>query len=107
MARSAPVVCRSYSASLSPSNSDIPVLLLSGEADPVTPWSYAERAMATLSNSRPLVLKGQGHGQIGTGCMPQLLGEFIANPDPLALDAECIERTKPTGFFLDFNGPSP
>ena len=87
--------------------SDIPVLLLSGEADPITPPDYAKQAMATLSNSRHVELSGQGHGQIGTGCIPQLLGEFIANPDPLALEADCIERTKPTGFFLDFNGPSP
>ena len=90
--------------------SDIPVLLLSGEADPVTPPSYAEQAMATLSNSLPLELSGQGHGQTGTGCIPQLLGKFVANPDPQALKDEadaCIERTKPVGFFLDFNGPSP
>ncbi len=87
--------------------SDIPVLLLSGEADPVTPPDYAEQAEATLSNSRHVVLSGQGHGQIGTGCIPKLLGEFIANPDPLALDDSCKKNTEPTGFFLDFNGPSP
>ena len=87
--------------------SDVPVLLLSGEADPVTPPVYARRAKKTLSNSRHLELAGQGHGQISTGCLPQLLGEFIANPDPQALDESCIERAEPVGFFLDFNGPSP
>ncbi len=87
--------------------SDVPVLLLSGEADPVTPPVYAEQAEATLSNSHHVVLSGQGHGQISTGCIPKLLGEFIADPDPLALDDSCKKNTKPTGFFLDFNGPSP
>ena len=87
--------------------SDIPVLLLSGEADPVTPPSYAEQAMATLGKSQHLELTGQGHGQAGVGCIPQLLAEFIANPDSLPLDDACLENINPAGFFLDFNGPSP
>ncbi|MCZ6716002.1 MAG: alpha/beta fold hydrolase [Gammaproteobacteria bacterium] len=87
--------------------SDKPVLLLSGEADPITPPSYAEQAMATLSNSQHIELTGQGHGQLGNGCVPKLLGEFIANPDSLPLDKSCAELTQPVGFFLDFNGPAP
>jgi pimeloyl-ACP methyl ester carboxylesterase len=87
--------------------SDKPVLLLSGEADPITPPSYAEQAMATLSNSQHIELIGQGHGQLGNGCVPKLLGEFIANPDSLPLDKSCAELTQPVGFFLDFNGPAP
>ena len=87
--------------------SDKPVLLLSGEADPITPPSYAEQAMATLSNSQHIELTGQGHGQLGNGCVPQLLGEFIADPDSLPLDIACVDLTEPVGFFLDFNGPAP
>src|SRR6202789_2859142 len=48
----------------SPLKSDIPTLLLSGEADPVTPPADAERAARGLERHRHLVLSGEGHGQV-------------------------------------------
>jgi len=46
--------------------SDVPTLLLSGAADPVTPPGDAERLAAGLSRHRHLVLSGEGHGQFAT-----------------------------------------
>jgi pimeloyl-ACP methyl ester carboxylesterase len=87
--------------------SDKPVLLLSGEHDPVTPPRYAEQVAKTLSNSRHLVAKGQGHTPMGVGCMPRLYREFVELLQPKQLDATCLDALGQTPFFLDAQGPSP
>ena len=90
-----------------PLKSDKPILILSGEFDPVTPPRYGETILAGLSNGRQLLFKGQGHSLLGRGCMPQLLGKFIDKPDPKQLDAACLDKLGPTPAFIDFNGASP
>jgi pimeloyl-ACP methyl ester carboxylesterase len=90
-----------------PLNSDIPTLLLSGEADPVTPPVDAERAAEGLTRHRHLVLKGEGHGQLNTGCMPIIAADFLDNPVPDKLDAGCLDRHTPQPFFLSMTGPAP
>ena len=84
-----------------------PVMLLSGEVDPITPPRYAELAAVDLVSARLLVVKGQGHGQLAVGCMPNLLEEFVAGADPDAVDAGCLDRAFVMPFFLDFSGPLP
>jgi len=92
----------------SPVQSDRPVLLLSGEYDPVTPPAYAERVIAGgLSNSRHLVGPGQGHGLAAVGCMPRLMRSFLDSADPQNLETECLAEEPPTPFFLSFQGPAP
>jgi len=87
--------------------SDRPVLLLSGQYDPVTPPRYAEQVARTLSNSRHLVARGQGHTPVNAGCMPKLLREFVDSLNPKALDASCLDALGDTPFFLDQQGPGP
>lgn len=89
-----------------PLKTDLPVLLLSGEADPVTPPKYAELAAVDLANARLLVGRKQGHGQAARGCMPDVIGDFVTDADPSELDATCFERVHSMPFFLDFSGPS-
>ena len=91
----------------SPLRSDIPTLLLSGEADPVTPPGDAERAAQGLSRHRHLILRGEGHGQVATGCIPRLMAEFLDTAAPAALDAGCLTRHSPAPFFLSMTGPAP
>jgi pimeloyl-ACP methyl ester carboxylesterase len=91
----------------SPLTSDIPTLLLSGEADPVTPPADAERAAAGLARHRHLILSGEGHGQVNTGCVPRLMAEFLDAAAPEKLDAGCLERHRPTPFFVNTTGPAP
>jgi pimeloyl-ACP methyl ester carboxylesterase len=90
-----------------PLRSDAPTLLLSGGADPATPASYAELALAGFSAGRHLELEGQGHGQIGVGCIPRLAAEFIAEGSAKALDAACVELAAPTPFMLSLTSPAP
>ncbi len=90
-----------------PLETDIPVLLLSGDADPITPPRYADLAAVDLGNATHLVGKNQGHGQISVGCTPRLVAEFIKTADPQALDSECLQRSFVMPYFLDFSGPNP
>jgi pimeloyl-ACP methyl ester carboxylesterase len=91
----------------SPLRSEIPTLLLSGEADPVTPPADAERAASGLTHHRHLVLSGEGHGQVATGCVPKLMAEFLDGAAPEKLDAACLEQHRPAAFFVSMSGPSP
>jgi pimeloyl-ACP methyl ester carboxylesterase len=88
-------------------HSDIPSLLLSGEADPVTPPGGAERLAQGLDRHRHLILPGEGHGQVSTGCVPKLMADFLDSAEPQALDAACLDRHHPAPFFVQLTGPAP
>lgn len=90
-----------------PLSTDLPVLLLSGDADPITPPRYAEIAAVDLPNARHLIGKDQGHGQISVGCTRRLVAQFIDAADASILDGDCLERSFVMPFFLDFSGPRP
>jgi len=90
-----------------PVSSDTPVLLLSGQIDPVTPPENAVKAARTLSRSLHLVVPGQGHGVIMRGCMPKLAARFIKTASVEGLDGACLQEQAPLGFFLTFAGPEP
>lgn len=88
-------------------HSDVPTLLLSGEADPVTPPADAERAARGLTVKRHLVLSGEGHGQLSVSCVPRLMAAFLDSADPDSLDASCLQGHSVEPFFVSMSGPSP
>ena len=90
-----------------PVKSAKPVLLLSGEDDPITPPANAERTAKTLRNSLSLITPGQGHGNIFRGCMPRIAADFVDTGTVKGLDTACIKDMKPFPFFINFSGPKP
>jgi pimeloyl-ACP methyl ester carboxylesterase len=90
-----------------PVASNVPVLLLSGEDDPVTPPANAEQAARTLPNSLHLVAPGQGHNVIVRGCLPHVAADFVAAGAVAGLDSACVKDIRPMSFFIDFSGPEP
>ena len=90
-----------------PLATDLPVLLLSGEADPVTPPAYADLAAVDLENALHLIGRNQGHGQAPRGCVPKIIGRFVETASVDELDAGCMDKLHAMPFFLDFSGPSP
>jgi pimeloyl-ACP methyl ester carboxylesterase len=90
-----------------PFRTDLPVLAISGELDPVTPPMYGEEVVKGLSHGRHFVLRGQGHGGMGVGCMPKLLGRFFETADAGALDASCLDSLSYVPPFTSFNGWEP
>ncbi len=81
----------------------VPVLLLSGGADPVTPPRHGERvAQALGANARHVVVKEAGHGVMAVGCMRDVLFRFIdaeTEAQALQVDAACAQRVpRPPAF---------
>jgi pimeloyl-ACP methyl ester carboxylesterase len=90
-----------------PVASDKPVLMLSGEADPITPPYFADQVALTLGNVKHLTGARQGHGQAILGCMPDIIGRFIESASTADLDDACFATVFSMPFFLDFSGPAP
>jgi pimeloyl-ACP methyl ester carboxylesterase len=90
-----------------PLNSNVPVLLLSGGNDPVTPKTGAEQARKGLKQSLHLVLEDLGHGQLGAPCMDRVMAQFIESGAVAGLDVSCTKRARAMPFFLTPAGPSP
>jgi pimeloyl-ACP methyl ester carboxylesterase len=90
-----------------PLKSDVPALLLSGSADPVTPPAYAASAAREFPNGLSLVLTGFGHGQLTAPCVDRLMAQFIAEARVSGLDVSCTKNDTPLPFFTSPNGPAP
>ncbi len=90
-----------------PVASDLPVLLMSGERDPVTPPQYAAQTAETFPNSVNLVAKGQAHSVMRNICLRDITTTFIENGSVEELDTSCVENIKPAPFFTSLLGPDP
>ncbi len=90
-----------------PLNSQVPALLLSGEADPATPDSYAVIAARGFSRHLNLVFAGQGHGQTRLACTQRLVRLFIEQGSADGLDTACVDQVTAAPFFLSAAGPAP
>lgn len=72
--------------------SPAPVLILSGEHDPVTPPRWGERMRAHFPASLHVVVPGAAHNASFTGCVPELIVRFLdAGPDGIG-GTTCVER---------------
>jgi len=96
-----------FSGLRQPLVSDRPVLLLSGEADPVTPPHYAEQVAANLPNGRHLTIPGYGHGVAGLHCVNEIMSQFISVASVDNLNVDCLDKVAPPPFFVTLAGPKP
>ena len=86
---------------------ETPALLLSGEADPVTPPRWADQAAVALPASHRITVPGQGHGVLVRGCIPRIVAEFVKRGSADGLDVSCLDRLQPAPIFLDLQGGAP
>ena len=87
--------------------SDLPVLLLSGERDPVTPPHYADQAASTFSNHLNLVARGQAHSVMKHPCFKNVTTDFISAGSTEDVDITCVDKIEASPFFTSLLGPSP
>jgi pimeloyl-ACP methyl ester carboxylesterase len=90
-----------------PVTSAVPVLMFSGEADPITPPWHADLLQASLANSLNVVFPGMGHGNGVSECGSRIMDEFLKTASVTGLDVGCVQSVQPPPFFLDFSGPKP
>ncbi len=72
-----------------PVSSNVPVLMLVGEADPVAPPWLAEAAAKRLPNSHVVVVPHGGHG-LPYACVDELVAAFVAKGTADGLDVGCV-----------------
>lgn len=90
-----------------PLKSKLPVLLLSGEFDPVTPPRYGNEVAGFLPNSKHVVVKGQGHNVMPVGCGPKIFAKFIDGKNAKNLDTRCLDSLAYVSPFTGFYGWEP
>ena len=87
--------------------SDVPVLVLSGDVDPVTPPAWGEAVVKHFKNGRHIASPATGHGVIGTPCGADLVQSFIDLGTAEALDVTCVNAVRRPPFFVTPAGPDP
>lgn len=78
-------------------HSGVPVLLVSGERDPVTPPEFARRAAQFLTNSLLVTVPFGGHAD-SPGCVEDLERDLIEKGSVQGLDPSCVAGIKRTPF---------
>jgi len=84
---------------IGPVKSDLPVLIISGDLDPVTAPEVATAAAKYLPNSRQIIVHNGGHTP-GTDCTFNLISEFISKGSTKGLDAACVDLIKRPPFYV-------
>lgn len=80
-----------------PTVSDVPVLVMTGTLDAVTPPSQADLAAKTLSRSRVVRFGGLGHDVLASSdCAMAMLTEFLERPE--GYSTACAEALRPPEF---------
>jgi pimeloyl-ACP methyl ester carboxylesterase len=74
-----------------PVKSDVPVLLLSGGLDPVTPPAYGDEVAKGFPDSRHVVAAGFGHIVSPHACAPRLIAAFVDTAGFGTLSQSCID----------------
>lgn len=86
-----------------PVRSDKPVLIMTGEWDPVTPPSQGDAVAKTLPNSLHVVVNDGAHGLSGLQgieCLDRLMTQFVERGTVKDLDTSCTKNIKRKGFAL-------
>jgi pimeloyl-ACP methyl ester carboxylesterase len=81
-------------------HSDVPVLLINGDLDPVTPPDFGRRAAQFLTQSLHLVMPYASH-EDGSPCIRDIADEFLRRGTAKGLDASCLGQLKRVPFLLE------
>lgn len=86
-----------------PVRASTPVLILTGQWDPVTPPSNGDAAARNLPNSLHVVVPHGAHGfgdLEGIDCIERLNTEFVEKGSVKGLDTSCVKNIRRRGFSL-------
>lgn len=91
-------------------NPDVPLLLLAGAMDYVTPAAWAREVAAHFPRRRVVEIPSLGHFPDGLEhleCFDEMIAAFFARPDPAALDTSCVAQMRRPPFVLAEKDPAP
>jgi pimeloyl-ACP methyl ester carboxylesterase len=84
-----------------PVSSNIPVLIVSGNLDPVTPPERGEETASHLPNSKHVIIPRGAHGPDGLtniDCLDNLVLKFLSQGNAKDLDTSCVQQMLPPPF---------
>jgi pimeloyl-ACP methyl ester carboxylesterase len=84
-----------------------PALILSGGHDPVTPPRAGEAMTRHFANHRHVVVPAAAHNTSFSGCVPDLLAEFLDRGQADGLDTSCVDRLAWPPFVVSTAGTRP
>jgi len=93
-----------------PVRSKVPVLITSGELDPVTPPTHGDLVAKTLPNAMHIRVPAGAHGLgglRGLECLNGIKRDFVQRGVVTGLDASCIRNISRSGFDIPIGGEVP
>jgi pimeloyl-ACP methyl ester carboxylesterase len=90
-------------AFLLPIQSNAPVLMIGGAADPATPPQFGARTLAGLPNGRQILVPHGGH-DVDSPCTLHVELQFLTGYDARSLDASCMRSQGRPPFATTFAG---
>jgi pimeloyl-ACP methyl ester carboxylesterase len=82
-----------------PVESNVPVLVMNGALDHLTPPRYAERVARSLPQALQLVLPQRGHNDTDP-CVNGMIEAFMIAGSLAGLDTSCLAKTEDLSFAL-------
>ena len=89
-----------------PVRSKVPVVIITGQWDPVTPPSNGEGAARHLSQGLHVIVPHAAHGLgglVGTECIERLQNEFVSRGTVKGLDTSCVKAIRRKPWVLVLN----
>ncbi len=87
-----------------PVHTDLPVLVLNGERDPVTPPDFGSRVTSAMTHATRIVVPWGTHGG-DDPCTDRIQQDFVEKGSGEGLDLSCVSKIQMTPFALE--GPKP
>jgi len=82
-----------------PVRTDIPVLVINGERDPVTPPDFGPRVTQAMTHAVRMVVPWGSHGG-GTPCLEKIQTDFVEKGSAEGLDLSCVKQIRMMPFVL-------
>jgi pimeloyl-ACP methyl ester carboxylesterase len=83
-----------------PVRSDVPVLVINGERDPVTPPDFGPRVTRAMTRAVRVVIPWGSHGG-SEPCREKIQADFIEKGSGEGLDLSCVKQMRMTPFMLE------
>ncbi|MEO7731478.1 MAG: alpha/beta hydrolase, partial [Kofleriaceae bacterium] len=90
-----------------PVTSDVPILLISGPYDPVTPPRFADQVAPHLSHGLQILVPQAHHGSGGLShadCLHTITTTFLEHGTTAGLDTSCVATMQRPPFVTDAAG---
>jgi pimeloyl-ACP methyl ester carboxylesterase len=84
-----------------------PALILSGGHDPVTPPRAGDAMTRHFTNHRHVIVPAAAHNTSFSGCVPDLIAEFLERGQSDQLDTSCVDRLAWPPFVVGTAGTRP